>query len=166
MTLEEFEHIAHRIRPKLQKIAYRFFQNSDDAEDVVQEVLMRLWMRGDSLNPAEAEKIAITATKNLCVSVLRRRKSRVELPINENISIEDGIQPDTRMTADEYQAMLEKAIGKLTKAERRLVQMVQYDDLNTKEIAIITGIQIRSVRTMLSAARNKLLKLLTQWNDY
>ena len=166
MTLEEYEYIVHRIRPKLKKIAYRFFQNSEDTEDVVQEVLMKLWIRGGELNLEEAEKIAITATKNLCVSMLRRRKDRIELSINENMTIVDSVQPDTRMKAEEYQAMLEKAIGTLTKTERRLVKMVQQDDLNTKEIAIITGIQIRSVRSMLSAARKKLLKLLTQWNEH
>ena len=48
MTIEDFEYIARRLRPKIKKMAYRFFQNSEDAEDVVQEVLMRLWMRGDS----------------------------------------------------------------------------------------------------------------------
>ena len=161
MTLEEYEYIVHRIRPKLKKIAYRFFQNSEDTEDVVQEVLMKLWIRGGELNPEEAEKIAITATKNLCVSMLRRRKDRIELSINEYMTIVDSVQPDTRMKAEENQA-----IGTLTKTERRLVKMVQQDDLNTKEIAIITGIQIRSVRSMLSAARKKLLKLLTQWNEH
>ena len=42
MTLEEYEYIVHRIRPKLKKIAYRFFQNSEDAEDVVQGVATKM----------------------------------------------------------------------------------------------------------------------------
>lgn len=166
MTLEDFEHTARRLRPRIHKMAYRFFQNTEDAEDVEQEVLMRLWMRGESLDPEGAEKLAIVATKNLCVSMLRRRKGKNVLPIDENISIADSIQPDSQMRAEECQAMLEKAIGMLTNSERRLVLMVQQEELDTREISIITGIQIRSVRTMLSAARNKLLNHLTQWNNH
>lgn len=165
MTIEDFEYIARRLRPKIKKMAYRFFQNSEDAEDVVQEVLMRLWMRGDGLDKEGAEKLATTATKNLCVSMLRKRKSRIKLPIDESLTIEESVLPDTHMSTEEYQMMLENAIAKLTKTEQRLVHMVQ-QGLDTAEISIITGIQIRSVRTMLSAARNKLLKHIIQWNNH
>ena len=166
MTLEDFEHTARHLRPKIHKMAYRFFQNTEDAEDVEQEILMRLWMRAESLDPEGAEKLAVIATKNLCVSMLRLRKGKNMLPVDENISIEDGVQPDSQMRAEDCQTMLEKAIGMLTNSERRLVLMVQQEELNTREISIITGIQIRSVRTMLSAARKKILKQLTQWNNH
>ena len=56
MTFNDFEHIVHRVRPTILKTAYQFFQNKDDAEDVVQEVLMKLWLRYGKLDYGEAEK--------------------------------------------------------------------------------------------------------------
>ena len=54
------------------RVAMDFFQNEEDAEDVVQEVYVRMlkrgWRQGDNV-----EALGIRATKNLCVSVWRRQ---------------------------------------------------------------------------------------------
>ena len=44
MTPEAFEHIAQRLRPLLLSVGKRFYMDNDKAEDVAQEVLMRLWL--------------------------------------------------------------------------------------------------------------------------
>jgi len=166
MTFNEFEHIAHHVRPVILKIAYRFFQNKDDAEDVVQEVLMKLWLRYGKIDYGEAEKIAIIATKNLCVSMARHQRLRDHVPITDNLEIESVEPPDAQLKAKEYAAMLEKAIHTLTRSEQRLIYLMQHEGLNANEIAIITGIHVHSVRTMVAMARKKLLKQLTQWNNH
>ena len=117
MTFNEFEHIAHHVRPVILKIAYRFFQNKDDAEDVVQEVLMKLWLRYGKIDYGEAEKIAIIATKNLCVSMVRHQRLRDHVPITDNLEIESVEAPDAQLKAKEYAAMLEKAIHTLTRSD-------------------------------------------------
>jgi len=166
MTFNDFEHIVHQVRPIILKTAYQFFQNKDDAEDVVQEVLMRLWLKYGKLDYDEAEKLAIVATKNLCVSTIRHQRQRAHIPITDNLDIVSLEPPDAQLKAEEYAALLEKAIQTLTRSEQRLIYLMQQDGLDTNEIAIITGIHVRSVRTMVSAARKKLLKQLAQWNNH
>lgn len=166
MTFNDFEHIVHRVRPTILKTAYQFFQNKDDAEDVVQEVLMKLWLRYGKLDYGEAEKLAIIATKNLCVSTIRQQRLREHVPITDNLDIVSVEPPDAQLKAEEYAAILEKAIHTLTRSEQRLIYLMQQEGLNANEIAIITGIHVRSVRTMVSSARKKLLKQLTQWNNH
>ena len=166
MTFNDFEHIVHRVRPTILKTAYQFFQNKDDAEDVVQEVLMKLWLRYGKLDYVEAEKLAIIATKNLCVSTIRQQRLREHVPITDNLDIVSVEPPDAQLKAEEYAAILEKAIHTLTRSEQRLIYLMQQEGLNANEIAIITGIHVRSVRTMVSSARKKILKQLTQWNNH
>lgn len=166
MTSDDFEHIVHHVRPTILKTAYLFFQNKDDAEDVVQEVLMKLWLRYEKLDYGEAERLAIIATKNLCVSTLRHQRLCKQIPINDNLNAISTEPPDSRLKAEEYAVLLDKAIQTLTRSEQRMIYMMQQDGLNTNEIAIITGIQVRSVRTMVSAARKKILKQLTQWKNH
>lgn len=166
MTFNDFEHIVHRVRPTILKTAYQFFQNKDDAEDVVQEVLMKLWLRYGKLDYGEAEKLAIIATKNLCVSTIRQQRLREHVPITDNLDIVSVEPPDAQLKAEEYAAILEKAIHTLTRSEQRLIYLMQQEGLNANEIAIITGIHVRSVRTMVSSARKKILKQLTQWNNH
>ena len=110
MTFNDFEHIVHRVRPTILKTAYQFFQNKDDAEDVVQEVLMKLWLRYGKLDYGEAEKLAIIATKNLCVSTIRQQRLREHVPITDNLDIASVEPPDAQLKAEEYAAILEKAI--------------------------------------------------------
>ena len=166
MTFNDFEHIVHRVRPTILKTAYQFYQNKDDAEDVVQEVLMKLWLRYGKLDYGEAEKLAIIATKNLCVSTIRQQRLREHVPITDNLDIVSVEPPDAQLKAEEYAAILEKAIHTLTRSEQRLIYLMQQEGLNANEIAIITGIHVRSVRTMVSSARKKILKQLTQWNNH
>lgn len=75
MTQTEFEHLLLKTRDKMMHVAMSFFHNKEDAEDVVQEVCVRMlergWKSGDNI-----EALLIKATKNLCVSVWRRQKQQ------------------------------------------------------------------------------------------
>ena len=73
MTQTEFEQTLLKTRDKMMCAAMSFFHNREDAEDVVQEVCVRMlergWRSGDN-----TEALLIKATKNLCVSVWRRQQ--------------------------------------------------------------------------------------------
>ena len=81
MTQKEFEQTLIALRPDMVRVAIAFFHNDEDAEDVVQEVyawpLQRGWHQGDKL-----VALAIRATKNLCVSVWRRKRLRETEPLD------------------------------------------------------------------------------------
>ena len=80
MTQTEFEHKLIGMRPQMLRVAMDFFHNEEDAEDVVQEVYVRMlkrgWRQGDNV-----EALGIRATKNLCVSVWRRQRLRESEPL-------------------------------------------------------------------------------------
>lgn len=149
-----------RIRPRMMKIALDFFQNQEDAEDAVQEVLLRMWLR-DGLPNDNYEALAVRATKNVCVSMWRKQKlRRMETIDADNDTSMDSGSSDSQVLTQEQAQRIEQAISRLPRAEQRLIRLKQEADLEADEIAVITGIPVRSVRSMISSARHKLLKLL------
>ena len=149
-----------RIRPRMMKIALDFFQNQEDAEDAVQEVLLRMWLRDGSPND-NYEALAVRATKNVCVSMWRKQKlRRMETIDTDNDTSMDSGSSDSQVLTQEQAQRIEQAISRLPRSEQRLIRLKQEADLEADEIAVITGIPVRSVRSMISSARHKLLKLL------
>lgn len=149
-----------RIRPRMMKIALDFFQNQEDAEDAMQEVLLRMWLR-DGLPNDNYEALAVRATKNVCVSMWRKQKlRRMETIDTDNDTSMDSGSSDSQVLTQEQAQRIEQAISRLPRSEQRLIRLKQEADLEADEIAVITGIPVRSVRSMISSARHKLLKLL------
>ena len=73
--LRAFEKIADRHRDRIFTFACYHLGNRDDAEDVTQEVLVRLWKNLDSLEDARIMPWLIHVTRNACIDSLRRRRT-------------------------------------------------------------------------------------------
>ena len=71
MTTEEFQAEAQRIRPRLLAIARRYIDTSDEAEDIVQDGLLRLWQMLDELR-LPIDSFAATVVRNLAIDHRRR----------------------------------------------------------------------------------------------
>ena len=162
MTQSEFEQTLLKTRDKMMCVAMRFFRNKEDAEDVVQEVCVRMlergWRSGDN-----TEALLIKATKNLCVSVWRRQQLHPSL-LQERGSHEAEASADAPLLRQEQKEVLEKAIGRLTPSEQKLIRM-KGEELSLKEIAEQTGFSKRTASTMLWQAKKRLLTILKHNND-
>jgi DNA-directed RNA polymerase specialized sigma24 family protein len=78
MTSSDFEHIATDLRPCLVSIGRDFFGDPDKAEDVAQEVLMRLWVMRERIDPTvPVRHLAVRMAKNVCVSMWRHDRHTV-----------------------------------------------------------------------------------------
>ncbi len=159
MTQTEFEHLLLQTRDKMMLVAMSFFHNREDAEDVVQEVCVRMlergWKSGDN-----TEALLIKATKNLCVSVWRRQKLRETEPL----IMPSEASADTPLLQQEQRKQLEQAIAELTPSEQRFIRM-KGEELSIEEIAELTGVSKRTASTMLWQAKKRLLTFLKINND-
>lgn len=164
MTHSEFEHTLLQVRPKMMAAAMRFFRNREDAEDVVQEVCVRMlergWRDGDN-----TEALLIKATKNLCVSVWRRSPQPLSRGGGENrressFPVEGtGEAADAPLLRQEQKEALERAIHRLPPSEQRLIRM-KSEELSLEEIAEQTGVSKPTASTMLWQAKKRLLTFL------
>ena len=158
MRQTEFEHLLLQTRDKMMRVAMRFFRNKEDAEDVVQEVCVRMlergWRSGDN-----TEALLIKATKNLCVSVWRRQQPH-PCSLQERGGLEaESPSAETLLLRQEQREQLEQAIGRLTPSEQKLIRM-KGEELSLDEMQEQTGFSKRTLSTMLWQAKKRLLTIL------
>ncbi|MBO5824040.1 MAG: sigma-70 family RNA polymerase sigma factor [Prevotella sp.] len=165
MTVQEFEHIALTLRPQLMDVARGFFADEAKAEDVVQDVLLRLWQMRDRIDcQKNVHALAVRMTENRCVSVWRHERA------GQNISVGELSASERSVTANiqecDSRRMLNDAIARLNDSERRLLKMRHEQEMDIGQITATTGMAARTVSVMLIQKRNKLLDILKKGGFY
>jgi RNA polymerase sigma-70 factor (ECF subfamily) len=141
---------------KVLRTAYRLLGRMEDAQDVCQEVFLRLLKNLDSLD-APAQSWLYRVTVNLCNDHYRRnhRLTAVEIePIDPTPSAERVLQDDDR------KRLLALGLRRLTERERTAIVLRDIEGLSTAEVAAILGVEEVTVRSQCAAARQKLAKFV------
>lgn len=160
MTHKEFEHIVPKLRPLMVKVGRNFFGNMDDAEDVAQDALERLWNYCERLDAERnMEALAVMVAKNICVEKYKRRQTDADEPPGD-IEAGETYSADAHISATETRERIDMAIEHLSPREQQLVRKRYLDGHSAEEIAQQTGIPKPSVKSMLSTAKSKLIKIL------
>lgn len=141
------------LRNKLFRFATRIVGSSDEAEDVVQDVFVKLWQQRDELNEVRnLEAWTMTLTKNMSLDKLRSKHRRTE-----------SISPDfNAMTAPSVAALETKDIAtqiriimaQLPENQQQCMHLRDIEGLNYDEIAEILGLSLAQVKTNIHRARN------------
>ncbi len=156
MEQKDFEIEVSRIRPHLLQQALRYLGNSDDAEDVTQETLLKLWSMRQQLEQYHStEALAMTMTKHLCFNRLRTAVYPMCDWSKDDIS--DGETPEDSYIEKEEERRILEAMKTLPDVQQATLRMKHIDGLEVSEIARITGTSEVGVRTNLSRARKKML---------
>jgi RNA polymerase sigma-70 factor (ECF subfamily) len=155
MELDMFKITVAPLRGKLLHVSLRLLDEPADAEDVVQEVLLKLWqMRGRLDSYRSVEALAVTMAKNLALDKIRLRKPQVDEA--ELAYLESGVRrPDVRLEQKDAVECIRKLIEDLPPLQQAIIQMKDIEGYELSEIAAITGTQVESVRSNLSRARKK-----------
>ena len=157
MEQAEFEHIAIRIRQRAVATALTFAANGDEAEDIAQETMLKLWtLRTEISDRAHAEKLASCIAHNRAIDSTRRRRT-IPLDTGRNIIDEKTAGPDRAMEDKEDMAWLAERLAKLPSTEYQILRLRQVERKSHEEIARIVGVEKTSVSTILSRARAKML---------
>ena len=154
--------MAHRMRPRLMQLGRSFFHDEELAADAVQEALLRLWLLrervGERPSSSASEALLVRIMKNVCVSEWRRRKRQGVEPAEEYGGIlSEEMQP---MADDDNQRLLQLAIRSLSPQEQRLFRMRHELGMEVPQIAAATGMLPRSVSSIVSVARCKIVEQL------
>ena len=160
MERREFEQMLSRLRPLTVQVGYRFFGNRNDAEDVAQDALLRLWTYCEQLDAERnMEALAIMVAKNICVEKYKRKQIGIA-EANQDIEAGEGYAADGGIRAQVTQMLIDTAIKSLSPRQQQLVRRRYIEDHSAEEIAAETGIPKPSVKSMLSTAKSKLIKIL------
>lgn len=156
MTITEYNGFIDSESRKLYAFAYKMLKNQQESEDIVQNVLVKLWKKRDELdNINNLRTLALTMTKNECIDVLRRwrfsEKSDVDGVAQQEKS--DSLSPLENMVSDETKNMMRQIISDLESPYKEIITMREIEGLPYEEIAGMTSLTVNNLRVIVSRAR-------------
>ena len=156
--------MASEMREKVVSIAGQFGYGQDDAEDIAQDVMLKLWNLHEQLNDATHLKAsAAITTKRVCIDRWRTARQHTERAHTMPLIDEDSLHD--RLEYSELEHWIAEQIDSLPSTAGMVLRMRQLEHRELGEIAEILGIQQTSVSTLLSRARNELLNKLKRRNQ-
>ena len=156
--------MANEMRTKAVLVAEKFGYSEYDAEDIAQDVMLRLWSLHEQFTNAAHLKASATITaRHLCID--RWRTAHQHKEIDNAIPIADENTLYDRLEYTELEQWLVEQIDHLPSTSATVLRMRQLEHREVGEIADILGIRPGSVSTLLSRARNELLNKLKRRNQ-
>jgi RNA polymerase sigma-70 factor, ECF subfamily len=151
--------------------AYYFLRNREDAEDVAQEVFVKLWKYGSAVDEAKAGAWLMRVTHNQCIDCHRRRSKvrnaagagRDGSPANR-IADENSADPETEFELTQKQQALLSAVQNLPETPRSLLLLHYFQDLSLESIGEIMGMSTGSVKVAIHRGRKRLKEVLAGQN--
>lgn len=156
MTEIAYKDAVRRNGQRIYLIALSFLRSPEDAEDVMQNVLLKLWQRRIGFSDEiHMDKWLTRVTVNESRSLLRKRRGDVPLEEAEPVLAAPAFQQERDVV---------RAVMALPESLRSVIHLFYYEELSVKEIAALLHLSQGAVKTRLSRGRERLKEALKE--DY
>ena len=156
MNRTEFNQLMTDLRPKLYRFALTFTKRTDEADDVVQDVGMKLWERREALKSVSSvDAYAMQAVRNCCLDYARSPRNRSDELIEAYDSAHEQT-PYKMLEHADMAAFVKRLIERLPEQQQMVIRLRDIEGYELNEIAEILDINEGAVRTNLSRARQKI----------
>jgi RNA polymerase sigma-70 factor (ECF subfamily) len=156
---QAFRRLAARYAQRGIGLARRVTGNSADAEEIVQEALLRVWTNAPRWRPIAAFRTWFyRVVLNLCLS---RRRRTPFLPLDEaGDPVDPGASADVALERAETDRLVATAIAKLPDRQRAAIVLTYHEGLSNAEAAAILDTSVSSVEALLVRAKRALRERL------
>ena len=170
-----WEEIVQRYNRRIYNICYRFAGSADDAQDLTQEVFIKMYRTLNSYDVGRGAFMTwvTTITRNLLVDHFRKSKQdRVTdsldaapsehqdaMPLSDQIH-DKGLPPDSRVQSRETRETVHRALQKLSPELREAVILRDLQDMDYREIAAVLKVPEGTVKSRINRGRAELARLL------
>ncbi len=166
---QRYRFLIQQYKNKIYTYSLYMLKNKMDADDVTQEVMIRIWQNIDKFNILAAKTWIIKTTNNLCVDYLRKRRVAVNRESEIDEFFEDTYSKNYnsenpylithfKMEADK----VKEAIQRLPENLRSVFVLYEIEQMKYKEISKALDLPINSVKVYLLRARKKLQEELRE----
>ena len=155
------------LKDKLFRLALRITFDSSEAEDIVQDTLIKVWDKRDEWQQIESiESYCMTITRNLAIDRSQKMEARNMELTPEAQEMPDTLTPEKLFEQDEQLRLIHQAINSLPEKQRTIVQLRDIEGKSYKEIAEILGITEEQVKVNLFRARQRIKTEINGINNY
>lgn len=157
-----FTILFHTCLEVLYPFVHKFTGSAADAEEVLQETLLRLWMNRDTLPTLDNPRAWIyTVTSNECLKFLRKKMQQKEhSQAIRAVSRQDDYSTQQEIQLNEVKRLVAEAVGKLPRQRRRIYQMSRQEGMKIPEIAAELRLSPNTVKNALVSSLGFIRKYL------
>jgi RNA polymerase sigma-70 factor (ECF subfamily) len=160
---EPFRKLAGQYQDRVFTFVHYSLKNHEEAEDVTQEVLMKLWQHKDEVNPDNLTAWVMRVARNAVIDVARRRRSRsaifadgADFEVAEAIVAAPGADSENGLRSRETRDALESALAAVEEPYRSIVVMREIQDMTYAEIVDVVEMPLNTVKVYLHRGRRML----------
>ena len=165
MELNRFKVEVLPLRGKIYNYSLKMLENTEEAEDTVQEVFLKLWeMRAKLSEYDSVEAFAVTMTKNMCLNKLSFRQRHVREELQQIQNIGNSETAEQQLENADAVDKVKQIIETLPPLQKMIIKMRDIEDYDMDTIAEITGCTEEAVRMNLSRARKKVKEMFFKIN--
>ncbi|NOX74643.1 MAG: RNA polymerase sigma factor [Alphaproteobacteria bacterium] len=149
-----------RLTPMVFSLASRVLNDPTEAEDVVQDAMLRLWKMAPDWRQGEAKVSTwlYRVTSNLCTDRLRKRKG---IGLEQIAEPEDERPPmDSRLQTEDRAVALRRALAELPDRQRQAVILRHFEGLANPDIAEVLRVSVAAVESLIARGKRNLARLL------
>ena len=141
----------------LYRVAYYLTGNAQDAEDLLQDMYLKLWQKRDDLKEeTDTQAYLVTMMKNLFIDQRRHKHLDASEAIEAHASPPDERSLDHQIDARDEVQQVEGLIRKLSERDAKIIQMHLMEDRSYEEIESDTGLSQGNIRIIVMRAKKKL----------
>ena len=162
-----FTELVNRHANRFYRIAFRFLNSRDNAEDIVQAAFLKLWNNTGLWKSNFDAKFTTWFSKiviNLCLDLKKKNKNILEIDENEIAGNDET--PYETISKRQNQEMLDMYLDELPDRQQTAINLCFYEGFSNKEAAEIMEINIKALESLLMRAKSNLrVKLLKEEGD-
>lgn len=164
--MRAYEDVVSQQQRKVYSYARYLLGDSEEAEDVTQEVFLRLWRNWSKVQIETVRPWLLRVTRNACFDHLRRRRSsgRVLVPDSDPQGIDSSAAPDAGPEAlaqrADFRRHLVRALEQLAEPYRSILILREIQQLRYREISQVLDLPLNTVRVYIHRGRRQLREAL------
>lgn len=160
------EALVRRHLPRMVGLARRMLGDASEAEDVAQEVFLRVWREAPKWRPGAAkfETWMHRVALNLCYDRLRRRRERADPDAGVNVA-DSAPLPSEQWLARQRAAKVDAALAALPERQRAAIVLVHYQELTNIAAAEMLEVSVEALESLLARGRRTLRAALADVVD-
>ena len=152
-----FAELVQRHTARFYRLAFRYLQNKEAAEDMVQDAFLKLWEDPGKWQADRNTKFTTwfyRVVVNLCLDWRKRKRP---LAINEEMPLADERESvDQTMLRDEEQRILEQEIAALPERQRTALNLCFDEGLSNQDAADAMGVNLKALQSLIMRAKTTL----------
>ncbi|WP_417427699.1 RNA polymerase sigma factor [Halpernia sp.] len=162
MTLQTFETSVFSLKDEMYRFAKKILQSSDEAEDLVQDLLLKFWQKKEELlQYANLKSYILKCVKNDCLNRLKHHQVKMNFA-----EIKLHTSEEFTMETNNLKDFILKYISELPEKQRLVIHLKDVEEHEISEIAEILEMEENAVRVNLMRARQKVKTQITQLMNY